>query len=209
MNPQSSSPTSSSSSLPSPTFRGPVQHQPLDAATQLQDIRTFERNIGKSVNSLTTLRRRYLVVVGLLVLSSIYWTWRLREKLTDNTFRTAHQTLRLWFMWALVGICPTVFFFVAMYQSTVVMPSSFVERLNRSLSDFHVAYAPDTGRLLRTARPQSEGSCNYSKPPSRVRPSSSYRMRVNRAGVPTSDHEQPSRRQSYSERTAREKYAMT
>ncbi|CDF33974.1 unnamed protein product [Chondrus crispus] len=146
---------------------------PLDPATQLQDIRLFERNLGKSVNSLRQLRRRYLVVVGLLIASSAYWTWRLRQKLTESAPRETQESMRLWFAWALLGIAPTVIFFAAMYQSTVVMPSRFVERLNRSLSHYHVAYSAENGRLLRAAKPELE--TNFRQP---VRLRASYRGRA-------------------------------
>lgn len=86
--------------------------------------------------------------MGLLLLSSVYWTWRLRAKLTETAPRAPQETLRLWFAWALVGIVPTAVFFVAMYQSTVVMPSRFIERLNRSLTDYHVAYSADVRETL-------------------------------------------------------------
>jgi len=82
-------------------------------------------------------------VVGLLIASSAYWTWRLREKLTDTAARATQESLRLWFAWALLGIAPPMIFFAAMYQSTIVMPSRFVERLNRSLAHYHVAYSAE------------------------------------------------------------------
>lgn len=82
------------------------------------------------------------------MLTSVYWTWRLRAKLTDTSPRAPQETIRLLFAWALVGIIPTIIFFLAMYQSTVFMPSRFIERLNRSLSDFHVAYASDVSFLF-------------------------------------------------------------
>lgn len=85
-------------------------------------------------------------MVGLLLLSSVYWTWRLRAKLTDTAPRAPQETLRLWFAWALIGIVPTVIFFAVMYQSTVIMPSRFIERLNRSLSNYRVAYSDEVSR---------------------------------------------------------------
>lgn len=91
-------------------------------------------------------------VIGLLIASSAYWTWRLREKLTDSAPRATQESLRLWFAWALLGIAPTVIFFVAMYQSTVVMPSRFVERLNRSLKHYHVAYSAEVGEMQKRGR---------------------------------------------------------
>lgn len=80
-------------------------------------------------------------VIGLLIASSVYWTWRLREKLSDSGPRAPQEILRLWFAWGLLGIAPTVIFFAAIYKSTVVMPSRFVERLNKSLAHYHVAYS--------------------------------------------------------------------
>lgn len=82
-------------------------------------------------------------VVGLLFASSIYWTWRLREKLTDATPRAVQETLRLWFAWALLGIAPSIVFFAFVYQSTVITPNRFVERLNRSLAHYNVAYSAE------------------------------------------------------------------
>lgn len=89
--------------------------------------------------------------MGLLLASSVYWTWRLREKLTDAAPRAPQETLRLWFAWALLGIAPPVVFFLTMYHSTFVMPSRFVERLNRSLAHFHVAYSAEVGSRLYTS----------------------------------------------------------
>lgn len=152
-----------------------VKSAPMDPATQLQDIRIFERNLAKSVNSLRQLRRRYLCVVGLLIALSVYWTWRLREKLRDPAPRACQESLRLWFAWALLGIAPAVVIFVAAtYQSPVVMPmpSRFVERLNRSLAHYHVAYCAENGRLLRTTKTEPEQ--NFRQP---VRLRQSYRSR--------------------------------
>lgn len=51
----------------------------------------------------------------------------------------------------MLGLAPLVLFFASgMYQSKIVEPALFVERLNRSLAQFHVAYSADAGRLLHT-----------------------------------------------------------
>jgi hypothetical protein len=44
------------------------------------------------------------------------------------------------------------------YQSTIVEPSRFVQRLNTSLSRFHLAYAKDRAQLLRVNPPPADAS---------------------------------------------------
>lgn len=82
-------------------------------------------------------------MVVLLLASSAYWTWRLHAKLADEAPRAPQEVHRLWLAWGLLGIAPTIAFFVAMYQSIVVVPSRFIERLNRSLAYFNVAYSAE------------------------------------------------------------------
>ena len=91
-------------------------------------------------------------VVVLLLTSSLYWSWLLREKLTDTAVKSTQDSLlRLWFAWFLLGVAPQLAFFVVMYQSTIVMPSRFVERLNRSLAHFHVAYSAEVSFARKSA----------------------------------------------------------
>jgi Spo7-like protein len=117
-------------------------------------LRPARRNIKKSVASLQQLRNRYIVVVGLLVGSSGFWTYQLQYKLAESAASSRSvndlQSVRLWVAWALLGVAPLVFFFAAgVYHSTIVEPSRFVHRLNTSLSRFHLAYAKDRAQLLR------------------------------------------------------------
>ena len=96
---------------------------------------------------------------GLLVASSAFWTWRLRAALSGAP-KSWLEALRLHLAWALLGVAPLLLFFASgVYRSTIVEPSLFVERLNRSLAQFHVAYATDSGRLLRTPRPDPAPPC--------------------------------------------------
>jgi Spo7-like protein len=90
-------------------------------------------------------------VIGLLVASSGFWTWQLRCKLVERVdFGDRMLVVRLWLAWALLGVTPLVLFFAGgMYQSTIVEPSRFVERLNYSLSRFHLAYSTERECLLR------------------------------------------------------------
>jgi hypothetical protein len=90
-------------------------------------------------------------VIGLLVVSSGFWTWQLRCKLVERVdFGDRMFVVRLWLAWALLGVTPLVLFFAGgMYQSTIVEPSRFVERLNYSLARFHLAYSTESECLLR------------------------------------------------------------
>jgi hypothetical protein len=109
------------------------------------------------VATLQQLRNRYIVVVGLLVASSGFWTYQLRYKLSEATEEM--QSVRLWLAWALLGVAPLVIFFATgVYQSTIVEPSRFVQRLNTSLSRFHLAYAKDRAQLLRVNPPPADAS---------------------------------------------------
>ncbi len=83
-------------------------------------------------------------IVALLVASSAYWTWRLRERLSSHLPRTTQEVMRLWFAWALLGIAPLIVFFVTgMYRRTIVEPSRFIDQLNCSLVQFYVAYCEE------------------------------------------------------------------
>jgi hypothetical protein len=99
------------------------------------------------------------VVVLLLVGSSSFWTWQLRCKLAEHAESDDEfLVLRLWLAWALIGVSPLVLFFAAgVYQSTIVEPTQFVQRLNSSLARFHVAYSTERDQLLRV-EPTPDGS---------------------------------------------------
>lgn len=79
-----------------------------------------------------------------MILSSTFWSWRLRGRLTSPHQRTVHEEARLWLSWALLGVVPPlIFFLTGMYRKTVVEPRSFVEQLNRSLVQFCIAYSEE------------------------------------------------------------------
>ena len=64
---------------------------------------------------------------------------------------TQIDTVRLFCSWIILGIGPLFLFFVSgMYRSKIVEPSLFVERLNRALAQFHVAYSAESRKLLHT-----------------------------------------------------------
>jgi hypothetical protein len=60
--------------------------------------------------------------------------------------------LNFW-TWILFGLLPvSLLVATGVYRGTVTEPRLYVSRLNRVLSQFHIAYAEDLGRLLRTER---------------------------------------------------------
>jgi Spo7-like protein len=103
--------------------------------------------LSDAVNSI----RFSQLVVGLLVVSSGFWTWQLRCKLAERVDEgDTMVVVRLLLAWALLGVTPLVLFFAGgMFQSTILEPSRFVERLNHSLARFHLAYSTESECLLR------------------------------------------------------------
>lgn len=87
-----------------------------------------------------------------MMLSSGYWTWRLKERLSAAHGRTSQEEMRLWCAWALLGVAPLILFFVSgMYRKTIVEPSRFIDQLNRSLVQFYVSCSEEVSehRCLR------------------------------------------------------------
>lgn len=105
----------------------------------------------------------------LLIGSSSFWTWQLRCKLAEyKESEDEFIALRLWLAWALLGVSPLVMFFAAgVYQSTIVEPNQFVQRLNHSLARFHLAYSTERGQLLRVDPAPADTSL---RKPLRIRP---------------------------------------
>jgi hypothetical protein len=114
--------------------------------------------------------------VFLLVGSSSFWTWQLRCKLTEyHDSEDEFLALRLWLAWALLGVAPLVMFFAGgVYQSTIVEPNQFVQRLNCSLGRFYLAYSTEKGQLLRVDPSPPDFSL---RKPLRIRPPGTTRSK--------------------------------
>ncbi|GJQ09287.1 hypothetical protein GpartN1_g1078.t1 [Galdieria partita] len=124
----------------------------LDPFTQLADVRSFERFIRQKSTTMKRLRRWNRLILLPLFINFLYWTYKLMHCVFKYPKEHVSLMLHFW-KWLLFGALPVSLLMISgVYRGTVTEPALYVSRLNRVLAQFHIAYAEDLGRLLRTER---------------------------------------------------------